>query len=1209
MKTKRLFISLTLGLGLTLALLWLLSGQSEVVLAQAGSGIIRVAPPPTGNDAPNCGSETNPCRTVHYAVDQAQAGEEIRVASGVYTGVQNVPSLNTGTFTATQMVVITKTLTLRGGYTTTNWTTPYPIAQPTTLDAQGQGRVLYITGDISPTVEGLRITGGDAAGLGGAAGGNDAGGGVYGVSATATLSNNRVFGNTADYGGGLYLNASDATLSGNTVTSNTADSDGGGLYLEDSHATLNSDTVSGNTADYGGGLYLDTSDATLSSNTVTSNTASFRGGGLYLEDSDGASLSGNTITSNTASFRGGGLSLNGSDATLSGNTIASNTASFRGGGLYLEDSAATLSENTISDNTASFRGGGLYLKDSADATLSGNTVISNTADYAGGLYLEDSAATLSGNTISDNTASSGGGLYLDASAATLSGNTVSDNTANYNGGGLYLDASGATLSGNTVTSNAADSGGGLYLEWSNATLTNNVVADNQANIAGSGLYMWASSPRLLHTTIARNSGGDGSGVVVDAMQIVGYQTAALTNTILVSHTVGITVTDGNTAILESTLWGSGAWANGADTGGAGTIITGTRNYWDDPAFVDPGAGDYHISPGSAAIDVGVDAGVTVDIDGESRPTGTYPDLGVDEFPAALSVTKEADPDPVQAGAQLTYTLSVTNTGNVNLTATVTDTLPDQVSPTGVLTWTPTLTAPGGVWTEQFTVTVQMGYSGTLTNVVEVTTEEGATGVYTETSQALVTPMLEVIKEADPDPVQAGAQLTYTLSVTNTGNVTLTATVTDTLPDQVSPTGVLTWTPTLTAPDGVWTEQFTVTVQMGYSGTLTNVVEVTTEEGATGTDTAIVTVEEAIEGLTATNDSPTPLGSTTTLTATITEGSNVVYTWAFGHDGATGSGAVVAHIYPDVGVYTAIVTASNSVSVLTATTTVTITDALIEGLVANNDSPTVLGQVTTLTATITRGSNVAYTWALGDGDTGSGAVVAHTYPATGTYTAVVTASNSVNVVPATTTVTIIEALELYLPIIFKDYAPPPEPSTATPTSTSPPPTATPTSTSPPPTATPTPTSPSPTGPDLVVTDISVVPNPPEAGQSAMVYVTVRNQGNQAVPYGNNFYVDFYVDHEPAPLLRGDIDWGVQGSWFGTGESRTLDGSYTFTEGTHQLWGQADTDNTVVETNENNNVLGPVILDVTSLGGGEVPTGPVIIPTPGAGSPRPTPSPAP
>jgi hypothetical protein len=313
---------------------------------------------------------------------------------------------------------------------------------------------------------------------------------------------------------------------------------------------------------------------------------------------------------------------------------------------------------------------------------------------------------------------------------------------------------------------------------------------------------------------------------------------------------------------------------------------------------------------------------------------------------------------------------------------------------------------------------------------------------------------------------------------------------------------------------------------------------------------------------------------------------------------------VAHTYPAVGVYTAIVTASNPVSVLTATTTVTITDVPIAGLVATNDSPTVLGQATTLMATITDGSNVVYTWAFGDGDPGSGAVVAHTYPTTGTYTAVVTASNSVSVVPATTTVTIIEAPKLYLPIIMKNYTPPSVPPTETPT-----PTATGTL---PPTDTPTPTAtPTPIGPDLVVTDISVVPNPPQAGQSAMVYVTVKNQGNRPVAYGNNFYVDFYVDREPAPLLRGDIEWGVQGSWFGVGESRTLSrtlsDSYTFTQGTHQLYAQADTDETVTESNENNNALGPMPLNVTSLGGGEAPVGPAVIPTPGVDSPRPTPTP--
>ena len=60
-------------------------------------------------------------------------------------------------------------------------------------------------------------------------------------------------------------------------------------------------------------------------------------------------------------------------------------------------------------------------------------------------------------------------------------------------------------------------------------------------------------------------------------------------------------------------------------------------------------------------------------------------------------------------------------------------LPSQVTPAGVLVWTPTITAPGGVWEETIVVTVEKGYSGVLTNVVQVTSEEGASGVYTETS--------------------------------------------------------------------------------------------------------------------------------------------------------------------------------------------------------------------------------------------------------------------------------------------------------------------------------------------------------------------------------------------------------------------------------------------------------------------------------------------
>jgi len=110
------------------------------------------------------------------------------------------------------------------------------------------------------------------------------------------------------------------------------------------------------------------------------------------------------------------------------------------------------------------------------------------------------------------------------------------------------------------------------------------------------------------------------------------------------------------------------------------------------------------------------------------------------------------------------------------------------------------------------------------------------------------------------------------------------------------------------------------------------------------------------------------------------------------------------------------------------------DAPIMGLTAANDGPRLIGQHVTLSATVAAGSNVTYAWTFGDGITATGRIVTHTYAAEGTYTATVTASNSVSTLPAQTTVTILPS-------------PTPTP-TQTPTNT---PTKTPTST---PTQTPT-----------------------------------------------------------------------------------------------------------------------------------------------------------
>ena len=432
------------------------------------SGIRYVAT--TGQDGANlCTAPSMPCRSVQHAVDRATSGEEIRVAGGTYTGV----SARNG---VTQTVYIDNEVTVRGGYNTSNWTASDPAANPSILDAQGLGRVLYITGTIQPTIEGLHITGGDATGLGGDAWEGNAGGGVYVFGAGGTISDCVVYANRA----------------------------------------------------------------------------------------------------------GEGYSS--------------------GGGLYLHESTVTVRDSSISGNDAEHQGGGLFAFGGAE-DIQHNTFLSNTADYGGGLHVRSQDTVVVANTIRNNHASqNGGGISMGWSSAMVRDNLILDNSAAHRGGGLDMQSSPALLTGNSIRGNevVSDSGrgGGLRLVGSNATLINNVVAGNHCGGFAAGIQIEGSHVSLLHNTIAHNSGGDGSAVVV-AKQYQEIAAAELVNCLIIEHSVGITVTQGSTVTLHSTLW----HANSTDWGGAGVVLR-EHDYRGNPRFADPLAWDYHIGAGSAAIDKG-----------------------------------------------------------------------------------------------------------------------------------------------------------------------------------------------------------------------------------------------------------------------------------------------------------------------------------------------------------------------------------------------------------------------------------------------------------------------------------------------------------------------------------------------------------------------------------------------------------------------------
>jgi len=92
---------------------------------------------------------------------------------------------------------------------------------------------------------------------------------------------------------------------------------------------------------------------------------------------------------------------------------------------------------------------------------------------------------------------------------------------------------------------------------------------------------------------------------------------------MVNHSVGISVTGGNTVTVNGILWHN----TPVTVSQATTATVSIQNQYEgDPALDIDG---YHLTAGSAAIDKGVDAGVLIDIDDQVR--GTIPDLGVDEY--------------------------------------------------------------------------------------------------------------------------------------------------------------------------------------------------------------------------------------------------------------------------------------------------------------------------------------------------------------------------------------------------------------------------------------------------------------------------------------------------------------------------------------------------------------------------------------------------
>ncbi len=404
-------IGITIGLGLTWIIFVMLffSGLTVPPISAAGNTLTVCA---TGCDY----------SVIQDAIDAATDGDTIKVAEGTYTHVFSRTGIR-------QIAYISKTITLQGGYSTTDWNTPDPTAHPTILDAQHGGRGIYITDNSYPTIDGIRIINGNAAGMLADGPDNlDGGGGIYIHRAYPTLKNTQIASCTAQTGAGIFGYYGAITVTQSSIISNTVGKWGGAMR--------------------GFGTAVNIQNSIIASNVTTDGYSI--GGGFYLNFSRPAIFSHNVISHNTAVQLAGGFFLSSSDCTFTGNTIANNVSDISGGGGgFISNSPCVFTDNIIKGNQAYYDGGAIGINTRSTVTFNNNFIENNAAGrYGGGLYAySDATITLTNNIFRGNASTGGSSAGItdaigDALAvAGAHANLWHNNFANNSGGqniGIYV---------------------------------------------------------------------------------------------------------------------------------------------------------------------------------------------------------------------------------------------------------------------------------------------------------------------------------------------------------------------------------------------------------------------------------------------------------------------------------------------------------------------------------------------------------------------------------------------------------------------------------------------------------------------------------------------------------------------------------------------------------------------------------------------------
>lgn len=303
-------------------------------------------------------------------------------------------------------------------------------------------------------------------------------------------------------------------------------------------------------------------------------------------------------------------------------------------------------------------------------------------------------------------------------------------------------------------------------------------------------------------------------------------------TVTVTNTGNVTLSQ--VAVTDTVLGGaiSYAWpgAPGVLAPGQSVAVTGTHAVTQadiEAGVVTNTASATSRDPGGAEVTAG--------------PQSTTTPL--DQAPS-LALTKSASPalsTPPKPGGIVTFNFTITNTGNLGLSAvSITDRLPGLSTITYTWPGDPAVLPPGedATATATYPITQADIDAGAVANtaVANGTTEGGANVPSNEadTSTPLdQAPAIALVKSADAsgitEPAVAGQPIVYTFTVTNTGNTTLTSV---SITDQLAglPALVYTWP----AADGVLLPGQEATATSTYAITVTDIDNGSVTNNATAT---------------------------------------------------------------------------------------------------------------------------------------------------------------------------------------------------------------------------------------------------------------------------------------------------------------------------------------------------------------------------------------